>query len=133
MGLELREDGGQGIMERHSRIFVAGHRGLAGSAIVRKLRSQGYENLILRTHEELDLKRQRQVEAFFEKERPDYVFLAAAKVGGILANSTFPAEFIYNNLVIETNVIHASLSLQCEKAPILGKFLYLSERIAPNP
>ncbi len=107
-------------MERHSRIFVAGHRGLAGSAIVRKLRSQEYENLILRTHEELDLKRQKQVEAFFEKERPDYVFLAAAKVGGILANSTFPAEFIYNNLVIETNVVHASYLYDVKKLLFLG-------------
>jgi len=93
-------------MNRHLRIFVAGHRGLAGAAIVRKLRSQGYENLILRSHDELDLKRQKQVEAFFEKERPEYVFLAAAKVGGIWANSTLPAEFIYDNLMIETNIIH---------------------------
>ena len=107
-------------MDRHSRIFVAGHRGLAGSAIVRKLALEGYENLLLRTHEELDLKRQRQVEAFFEKERPDYVFLAAAKVGGILANSTFPADFIYDNLAIETNVIHASYLYDVKKLLFLG-------------
>jgi len=95
-------------MKKDSKIYVAGHRGLVGSAIVRKLNDLGYENLIVRTRDELDLVRQGPVEEFFEKERPEYVFLSAAKVGGILANSQFPAEFIYSNLVIQTNIIHSS-------------------------
>jgi len=85
------------MMEKTSRIYVAGHRGLVGSALVRKLKELGYMNLISRTHAELDLTRQRDVEDFFDKERPEHVFLAAAKVGGILANNTYPAEFIYSN------------------------------------
>ena len=112
--------GGLEQMERDSKIFVAGHRGLAGSAIVSRLRSQGYENLILRTHEELDLKRQRQVEDFFQEEKPEYVFLAAAKVGGILANSTLPAEFIHDNLMIETNIIHSAYLSKVSKLLFLG-------------
>jgi GDP-L-fucose synthase len=90
------------------RIYVAGHRGLVGSALVRALESSGYENLLLRTHQELDLLDQSAVRAFLAKERPDYVFLAAARVGGIGANSTRPGEFIYENLVMETNIIHAA-------------------------
>ena len=82
-------------MNKDSKIYVAGHGGLVGAAIVRRLKEEGYDNLILRTHDELDLTRQVSVEAFFEKQRPDFVFLAAAKVGGILANSSYPAEFIY--------------------------------------
>lgn len=107
-------------MEKDARIFVAGHRGLVGSAIVRRLKRSGFANLLLRSIEELDLERQERVEAFFDQERPDYVFLAAAKVGGIWANSTFPAEFIYNNLVIETNVVHASYLYGVKKLLFLG-------------
>jgi len=91
-----------------------------GSAIVRRLRRSGYENLVFRTSQELDLERQDQVEAFFDQERPEYVFLAAAKVGGIWANSTFPAEFIYNNLMIETNIAHASYLFKAKKLLFLG-------------
>ena len=91
-----------------SRVFVAGHRGLAGSAIVRALRAAGHHNLILRTRAELDLTQQTAVDAFFVQERPEYVFLAAAHVGGIQANSAYPAEFIRDNLAIQTNAIHAA-------------------------
>ena len=94
------------LLTPHSSIYVAGHRGLVGSALVRCLQQQGYTNLILRTHDELDLTDQQAVKAFFEKERPEYVFLAAAKVGGIQANNVYPAEFIRDNLVIQNNVIH---------------------------
>ena len=95
-------------MESHSKIYVAGHRGLVGSALIRHLQACGYTNLITRTHAELDLTCQEAVDAFFAVEKPDYVFLAAAKVGGIHANNTVPAEFLRNNLLIQTNVIHAS-------------------------
>ncbi|MBW1735751.1 MAG: NAD-dependent epimerase/dehydratase family protein, partial [Deltaproteobacteria bacterium] len=107
-------------MEKDSKIYVAGHRGLVGSAIVRRLRDAGHENLVLRTHRDLDLLRQDRVERFFEEERPEYVFLAAAKVGGIWANSYFPADFIYSNLVIETNVIHAAYLHGVKKLLFLG-------------
>jgi GDP-L-fucose synthase len=107
-------------MEKDARIFVAGHRGLVGSAIVRRLRRSGYENLVFRTSAELDLERQERVEAFFEQERPEYVFLAAAKVGGIWANATYPAEFIYSNLAIETNIVHASYLFEAKKLLFLG-------------
>jgi GDP-L-fucose synthase len=107
-------------MEKDSRIYVAGHRGLVGSALVRKLSDSGYVNLVLRTRGELDLLRQEAVEAFFRDERPEYVFLAAAKVGGILANSTFPADFIYDNLVIETNLIHSAHLEGVKKLLFLG-------------
>jgi len=107
-------------MERDSKIYIAGHTGLVGSAILRCLRSQGYSNFVLRTHKELDLERQADVEAFFEKERPEYVFLAAAKVGGIYANSTYPADFIYNNLIIEANVINAAHKYRVKKLLFLG-------------
>ena len=107
-------------MVKSSKIYVAGHDGLVGSAIVRKLMDSGYENLVFRTYEELDLERQERVEAFFDQERPEYVFLAAAKVGGIWSNSTFPAEFIYSNLVIETNIIHASYLYEAKKLLFLG-------------
>jgi GDP-L-fucose synthase len=109
-----------GTMEKNSKIYVAGHRGLVGSAIVRRLRSSGYENLVFRSSDELDLERQERVEAFFDQERPEYVYLAAAKVGGIWANSTFPAEFIYNNLVIETNIVHSSYRFGVRKLLFLG-------------
>ncbi|UCF90180.1 MAG: GDP-L-fucose synthase [Desulfobacterales bacterium] len=107
-------------MQKTSKIYVAGHRGLVGSAIVRKLRAEGYTEVVCRTHGELDLTRQNQVEAFFEQERPEYVFLAAAKVGGIGSNSTYPAEFIYNNLAIQTNIVHASYLNQVKKLLFLG-------------
>ena len=107
-------------MKKDSKIYVAGHRGLVGSAIVRKLKDSGYENLVVRTREELDLVRQARVEEFFDQERPEYVFLAAAKVGGIWANSQFPAEFIYSNLVIQTNIIHSSYIHEVKRLLFLG-------------
>lgn len=107
-------------MEKTSRIYIAGHKGLAGSAILRKLQAEGYTNLITRTHEALNLERQGDVEAFFKAETPEYVFLAAAKVGGILANSTFPAEFIYKNLAIQAHVIHFSYLYGVKKLLFLG-------------
>ena len=107
-------------MNKRSRIYVPGHGGLVGAAIVRRLKKAGYDNLILRTHEEMDLTRQGSVEAFFEEERPDYVFLAAAKVGGILANATYPADFIYQNLLMETNIIHAAYVYGVKKLLFLG-------------
>ena len=107
-------------MKKNSRIYVAGHDGLVGSAIVRKLVDSGCENLVVRTREELDLMRQERVEKFFEEELPEYVFLAAAKVGGILANSQFPAEFIFSNLVIQTNIIHSSYLYEAKKLLFLG-------------
>ena len=107
-------------MEKDAKIFVAGHRGLAGSAIVRQLEKKGYTNLVLRTHEELDLINQQAVINFFNKEQPAYVFLAAGRVGGIYANSTYPAEFIYNNLQIQSNVIHASWQFSVKKLLFLG-------------
>jgi len=107
-------------MKKDSRIYVAGHRGLVGSAIVRGLKTSGYKNLLLKIRKELDLVRQGDVEEFFDKERPEYVFLAAAKVGGIGANSTFPAEFIYSNLAIQTNIIHSSHLFGVKKLLFLG-------------
>src|SRR6478735_2654612 len=95
-------------MNKTDKIFVAGHRGMVGSAIVRRLQADGYENIICRTHHELDLRSQHQTNSLFYQEKPDYVFLAAARVGGILANDTYRAEFIYDNLMIEANVIHGS-------------------------
>jgi GDP-L-fucose synthase len=112
-------------MGKNSKIFVAGHRGLVGSAIVRKLQSEGYSNLLLKTHTELDLLDQSAVAEFFAREKPEYVFLAAAKVGGIMANKTYPAEFIYQNLVIETNIIESSF--KCDKIAFSRKFLHLSK------
>jgi len=107
-------------MEKDARIYIAGHRGLVGSGILRALQRAGYENLVFRTSQELNLERQDRVEAFFEQERPEYLFLAAAKVGGIWANAIYPAEFIYNNLAIETNVIHASYRYDVKKLLFLG-------------
>jgi len=119
-------------MDKDSRIYVAGHHGLVGSAIVRKLVDSGYKNLVLRTRGELDLLRQEEVEAFFRDERFEYVFLAAAKVGGILANSTFPADFIYDNLVIETNVIHSAHLQGVKKLLFLGSSC-IYPRHCPQP
>lgn len=107
-------------MNKNNKIFVAGHKGLVGSAIVRALMKQGYSNLIARTRAELDLKNQYAVQKFFEKQKPAYVFLAAAKVGGILANKNYPADFIYENLVIQTNIIHAAYKNNVDKLLFLG-------------
>ena len=107
-------------MDKESKIYVAGYRGMVGSAILRKLQELGYKNIIYRTHQEVDLTRQDNVERFFDQERPEYVFLAAAKVGGIWANNTYPAEFIYNNLAIQTNIIHASYLFNVKKLLFLG-------------
>ncbi len=107
-------------MENDAKIYVAGHRGLVGSALLRTLQAKGYTRLITRTHAELDLSDQAAVEAFFASERPDYVFLAAAKVGGILANNTYPAEFIRDNLAIQTNVIHAAWKHGVKRLLFLG-------------
>ena len=107
-------------MNLDSAIFVAGHRGLVGSALTRGLQAMGHTNLILRTHAELDLTNQQAVEAFFAAEKPDYVFLAAAKVGGIHANDTYPAEFIHNNLTIQTNVIHSAYTHGVKRLLFLG-------------
>ena len=119
-------------MDRNSKIYVAGHRGLVGSSIVRELKKRGYENLVFRTHAELDLERQENVEDFFEKERPEYVFLAAAKVGGIMSNKTYPAEFIYNNLLIQVNVIHSAYKYGVKKLLFLGSSC-IYPKFAPQP
>ncbi len=119
-------------MERNAKIYVAGHRGIVGSAIVRKLEESGYGNLLCRTHAELDLTRQEAVEAFFDQERPHHVFLAAAKVGGIWANATRPAEFIYTNLAIECNVIHAAYRFGAKKLLFLGSSC-IYPRDCPQP
>ena len=107
-------------MNKDSKIYVAGHRGLVGSAFIRRLEAEGYTNLITRSHDELDLLRQDQVEAFFKSERPEFVLLAAAKVGGIWGNNTYPAQFIYENLAIQTNVIHAAYINNVKKLLFLG-------------
>ncbi|MBR9921981.1 MAG: GDP-L-fucose synthase [Bacteroidetes bacterium] len=107
-------------MNKKDKIYVAGHRGMVGSAIVRKLEAEGYDNFVFRTSSQLDLRRQADVEAFFETEKPDYVFLAAAKVGGILANNTYRAEFIYDNLMIEANIINAAWKNKVKKLLFLG-------------
>ena len=107
-------------MNLNDKIYIAGHRGLVGSAIVRKLESRGFTNLIMRTHKELDLVNQAQVQTFFEKEKPDYVILAAAKVGGIHANNTYPADFIYQNMMIEANVIDSAYENKIKRLLFLG-------------
>ncbi len=119
-------------MEREAKIYIAGHRGLAGSAILRKLESAGYKNFLFKTHKELDLTNQSAVDKFFGEHRPDYVFLAAAKVGGILANSTYPADFIYQNLAIETNVIHSAYKYGVKKLLFLGSSC-IYPKLAPQP
>ena len=120
------------MMEKNAKIFVAGHRSMVGSAIVRALKKEGYENIITRTHKELDLCRQDQVERFFEEEKPDYVFLAAAKVGGIIANSTALADFMYENMILEMNVIHSAWKNGCKKLLFLGSSC-IYPRMAPQP
>lgn len=119
-------------MEKTSKIYVAGHRGMVGSAIVRKLQAEGYDNIITRTHKELDLTRQVDVEKFFETEKPEYVFLAAAKVGGIAANNAALADFMYDNMVLEMNVIHAAWKNGIKKLEFLGSSC-IYPRLAPQP
>ncbi|WP_277424168.1 GDP-L-fucose synthase [Adlercreutzia sp. ZJ304] len=119
-------------MKKDSKIYVAGHRGMVGSAIVRNLEAKGYTNIITRSHSELDLLRQSQVERFFEEEKPDYVFLAAAKVGGIVANSSALADFMYENMMLEMNVIHAAWESNCKKLLFLGSSC-IYPRLASQP
>jgi len=119
-------------MLKDSRIYVAGHKGLVGSAILRRLKSEEYTELMTRTHKELDLMNQADVGRFFEREKPEYVFLAAAKVGGILANHSYPAEFIYENLMVQTNVIHAAYKTGVKKLLFLGSSC-IYPRECPQP
>lgn len=119
-------------MNKQSKIYIAGHRGMVGSAIRRKLESEGYQNIVTRTREQLDLKSQAQVAAFFEAEKPEYVFLAAAKVGGIVANNTYRAEFLYENLMIQNNVIHHSYVNDVKKLMFLGSSC-IYPKLAPQP
>jgi GDP-L-fucose synthase len=119
-------------MDKNAKIYVAGHRGMVGSGLKRKLEQKKYTNLICRTHKELDLSNQKAVNDFFEIEKPEYVFLAAAKVGGILANSTYPADFIYQNLMIEANVIHAAHLNNVKKLVFLGSSC-IYPKLAPQP
>ena len=120
------------MMEKDAKIYVAGHRGMVGSAICRELGRQGYTNIITRTHAQLDLCRQDAVETFFAEEKPSYVFLAAAKVGGIQANSEAPADFMYQNMMLEMNVIHAAWQNGCRKLEFLGSSC-IYPRLAPQP
>jgi len=119
-------------VEKNAKIFVAGHKGMVGSAIIRKLDQLGYRNIITRSSNEVDLRSQQQVFSFFEQEKPDYVFLAAAKVGGIYANNTYRAEFLYDNLMMEANVIHASYLNKVKKLLFLGSSC-IYPRMAPQP
>ena len=119
-------------MQKDSKIYVAGHRGMVGSAIIRELRRQSYNNIITRTHSELNLCRQEDVERFFAEEKPEYVFLAAAKVGGIVANSEALADFMYDNMMLEMNVIHAAWQNGCKKLEFLGSSC-IYPRLAPQP
>jgi GDP-L-fucose synthase len=119
-------------MELHSKIYVAGHRGLVGSAIVHNLTEQGYTNILTRTSKELDLRRQADVERFFEQERPEYVFDAAAKVGGIYANNTYRADFLYENLAIQNNVMHSAYQFGAKKLLFLGSSC-IYPKFAPQP
>jgi GDP-L-fucose synthase len=119
-------------MKLDSKIYVAGHRGMVGSAIVRALEIQGFKNLVYRTSKELDLTDQKQVQAFFENEKPEYVFLAAARVGGILANNTYRADFIYQNLMIQNNVIHSAYESRVTKLMFLGSSCIYPKN-APQP
>lgn len=119
-------------LEKHSRIYVAGHRGMVGSAILRKLQAEGFTQLITRTSAELDLRDQNEVIAFFEREKPEYVFLAAAKVGGIIANNTYRADFLYENLSIQNNVIHQAYKAGVKKLMFLGSSC-IYPKMAPQP
>ncbi len=119
-------------MKKDAKIFIAGHNGLVGSALHRKLSAYGYSNLLIRDHNDLDLTQQMEVESFFDRERPEFVFLAAAKVGGILANNRYPADFIYTNLMIQANVIHASWKTGVERLLFLGSSC-IYPRDCPQP
>lgn len=119
-------------MKNDSKIYVAGHQGLVGSSIMRRLRAEGYNNFVLRTHQEIDLEIQRDVGELFNSERPEYVFLAAARVGGIFANNTYPADFIYNNLIIQANVINAAYKFGVKKLLFLGSSC-IYPKFAPQP
>ena len=119
-------------MEKSAKIYIAGHRGMVGSAIERKLKAEGYHNIITRTSSELDLRNQQAVNAFFDLEKPDYVILAAAKVGGIHANNTYRAEFIYDNLMMEANIIHAAYLKKVRKLLFLGSSC-IYPKMAPQP
>ena len=119
-------------MPKEAKIYVAGHRGMVGSAIVRELKKQGYENIITRTHGELDLTRQVEVEEFFEAEKPEYVFMPAGKVGGIVANSTAIADFMYENMMMEMNVIHSAFKTGVKKLEFLGSSC-IYPKLAPQP
>ena len=120
------------MMQKDAKIYVAGHRGMVGSAIVRALQAQGYNNLVMRTSKELDLRRQDLVEAFFAEEKPEYVFLAAAKVGGIMGNSLHPADFLYENMILEMNVIHSAWKNGVKKLLFLGSSC-IYPKFAPQP
>lgn len=120
------------MMEKEAKIYVAGHKGMVGSAIVRRLQQEGYCNILVRTHEELDLCRQEDVELFFKTEKPEYVFLAASKVGGIMANSLALADFMYENMILEMNVIHEAWKNGCRKLLFLGSSC-IYPRMAPQP
>ena len=119
-------------MDKNAKIYVAGHRGMVGSAIVRNLQAKGYSNILTRTHQELDLINQAAVDRFFAQEKPAYVFLAAAKVGGIIANNTYPAQFIRENLAIQTNIIHAAYENKVKRLMFLGSSC-IYPRMAPQP
>lgn len=119
-------------MQQHQKIYVAGHRGMVGSALVRKLQALGYTNIVTRSSAELDLRNQAAVQTFFKEEQPAFVFMAAAKVGGIHANNTFRADFIYDNLMMEANVIHAAYQYQVEKLLFLGSSC-IYPKLAPQP
>ena len=119
-------------MQENDKVYIAGHNGMVGSAILRKLKSKGFNNIILKTSSELDLRNQSAVNVFFEEEKPDYVFLAAAKVGGIVANNIYRAEFIYDNLLIEANIIHAAYKNAVKKLLFLGSSC-IYPKLAPQP
>jgi GDP-L-fucose synthase len=119
-------------MELKSKIYIAGHKGMVGSALLRNLEEKGYKNFLLKTSSELDLKKTQQVDEFFETEKPDYVFLAAAKVGGIQANNSYRADFLYDNLMIQNNIIHASFINKVKKLLFLGSSC-IYPKLAPQP
>ncbi|WP_237560285.1 GDP-L-fucose synthase, partial [Ferriphaselus sp. R-1] len=119
-------------MQPDSKIYIAGHRGLVGSALVRRLQARGYTNLVIRTHAELELRDQAAVARFFAEEQPDYVLLAAARVGGIYANNTYPAEFIHDNLVIQSNIIHSAWQNNVQRLLFLGSSC-IYPKAAPQP
>src|ERR1700679_971495 len=119
-------------MDKNAKIYIAGHRGMVGSAIYRKLEKEGYKNFVTRTSQELDLRDQQAVGKFFEQEKPEYVFLAAAKVGGIIANNTYRADFLYENLQIQNNIIHSSYLNGVKKLLFLGSSC-IYPKMAPQP